>query len=205
MRKWTLQLAAAASIAACTLPVASDEAAAVALGFTPVDSITTPGGTVLVDVVVRGLEDAEPDQIVAAFDLDVAFDPAVVTATDVLFGTGLGAPGSPTEVFEDFDLSTPGIVDFAALSLLPDAVLDGMQGDQVTLATLVFQASTEEWQTSLTFVPDSVFGIDVKGAENELLVFEPVGSGSIRVVPEPGTFLLLAGGLVAIASRGRAR
>jgi len=62
----------------------------------------------------------------------------VVAATGVNFGAALGVLG--LEVLTNFDLATPGLVDFAALSLLSDADLAALQGDAVTLATLQFSA-----------------------------------------------------------------
>jgi hypothetical protein len=174
-------------------------ALAISIGFVPAVQTVGVGASVAVDVVVTGLE---PDQIVAAYDLDVAYDPLVVTAVSVSFGSGLGTLGS--EVLTDSDLATAGIVDFAAVSLRSDADLAASQGDAVTIATLHFTAAALG-ASSLTLVSAPPFGIDVKGLADGILAFDPVGDGAIHVVPEPSTLTLLGVGLLGFGGRARRR
>jgi cohesin domain-containing protein/PEP-CTERM motif-containing protein len=181
------------------LAVGPRAATAIGIGFVPAVQTVGLGANVAVDVVVSGLE---PDQIVAAFDLDVAYDPLVVTAMSVSFGSGLGALGS--EVLTDANLATAGIVDFAAVSLRSDADLAASQGDAVTLATLHFTA-TALGTSPLTLVSAPPFGIDVKGLADGILTFDPVGDGAIHVVPEPSTLVLVAAGLLGVGGCTRRR
>jgi hypothetical protein len=157
-----------------------------------------------VDIVVAGLEASDPDEIVSAFDLDVSYDPAIVVATGVTFYTSLGGP---EEWFYGAVLEV-GLVDLWEVSLLSDVELQGLQGDSVVLASLTFVALAAG-TTAIAFVPDLVFGIDVKGLNAEILALE-ASEGSITVegsqIPEPGTALLLACGLARLAlSRHRRR
>ena len=197
MRKWSiLAVALLTGLAIAPRPVA-----AISIGFVPAVQTVGLGANVSVDVVVSGLEASEIADVVAAFDLDVAYDPLVVAATGVNFGAALGVLG--LEVLTNFDLATPGLVDFAALSLLSDADLAALQGDAVTLATLQFSALALG-TSPLALISTAPFGIDVKGAANEILSFENVVGGAIHVVPEPSTVLLLTVGLVGLARRSPA-
>ncbi len=102
-----------------------------------------------VDVVVSGLSSA--NEIVAAFDLDVTYDPSILTATGVTFGTLLGDPA----LFEADNgvVLTSGRIDFWALSLLSDADLVLLQPDSFSLATFSFQ-TLGAGTTDLLFDPN---------------------------------------------------
>jgi hypothetical protein len=95
---------------------------------------------------------------VGAFDLDIGFNPALLTPTDITFGTFLGNP----DLLEALVASTisTGQVNIAEVSLLPPAPLDTMQPASFPLATLTFRALANSTATlALTGgVVDDAFG-----------------------------------------------
>lgn len=167
---------------------------AISLSFVPPSQEVLVGDLVTVDVVASGLEAVVPEEIVSAYDLDVSYDPGILQALSVTFGSLLGFS------LQNFDLSVPGVVDVAELSLESDTVLAALQPDSFILATLSFNA-VGIGTSALEFVPDLIFGIDVKGRDAQVLSLT-ASSGSATVVPEPGTLSLLGSGLaVAILLR----
>jgi hypothetical protein len=124
---------------------------------------------------------------VSAYDLDVTYDSSVLSATGVTFGLLLGDE-LLFEVLNASDVSVPGLVDFAQVSLLSDAELAALQSDPFTLATLEFDA-IGVGTSSLDFVFDAFN--DIKGRTALVLDVDP-GSGSVNVVPEPHAVLVFA-------------
>jgi len=136
---------------------------------------------------------------VGAFDLSVSFNPAVLSATGVTFGSLLGDP----LLFEALtgSLIFSGSVDFFEVSLLTPAELDALQTVSFTLATLSFNA-VGLGTTGLSFVP-GVAGFAVSDGFGDPLSIT-ANDGSVDVVaPEPGTLLLLGAGLGVLAIRAR--
>ena len=169
------------------------------LGFDPISQITYPGDLVNVDVVISGLHSMDPDEIVGGYDLWVEYNSGVLSATDVAYGTFLGGP---SDSFQGSDLSTPGVINLAELSLLSDAALNTLQPDTFKLCTLSFNA--EEPGTSiLSFAlhPD-LDSIDVKGLDTQILDLD-LETASVNVVPVPGSIMLLGSGLVGIVAWSR--
>lgn len=185
-------------------------ASAVSLDFQPANSIVSLNDSFDVDVVVSGLGSA--NEIVSAFDLDVVYDPLVLSATDFQFTTNLGSLDPfDFEVFFADSFITPGRIDFAELSVLSDAELDSRQGDSVVLGTMTFEAIAVG-VSSLVFDASTFPGIDIKGREALRLLNLDVGDGSVTVndvavIPLPGAAIFMLTGLlgIGVASRKRKR
>jgi len=160
-------------------------ASAISLSFVPPAQTVPIGQAVSVEVVISDLGDDE----VGDFDLDVSFDPTILTPTTVTFGALLGGP-TLFEAVTSFSF-LPGVVDFAEVSLLSPADLEALQPDSFTLATLFFD--TVGAGTS----PLSFTQVILDDAFAQPLTVQ-TGSGSVSAVPEPGTGILVGSGLIGL-------
>ncbi len=117
-----------------SLPWATS-ALALSVDFVPGSQTVPVGRPVSVDTVLSGLAAAGPPSV-GAFDLDVSFDPSILSPTGVTFGAFLGDPS----LFEALTASSflPGVVDLAEVSLLAPTDLDTLQPVSFALATLSF-------------------------------------------------------------------
>lgn len=180
--------------------------------FDPAVTNTTAGNIFAVDVVVSGFTALTPPLALSDFDLDVSYDPLLLNAVGVSFGTGLGAPPD----ISGFDLTSAGIVDLFAISFADYATLGGFQGDKFTLATLTFRA-VAPGTDSLAFVQDDAFIVDLINGDNQnpvngvdpatcqsLACVDVSGArvviGESNTVPEPNPLPLIAVGGLAIAA-----
>jgi hypothetical protein len=192
-------------------------AMATRIDLNPALTNTAAGSSFSVDVVISGLTDFAPSLALTDFDLDVSYDPSLMNASGVSFGTGLGTPPD----ISGFDLNTAGIVDLFAVSFAGYPTLRGFQGNSFTLATLTFLALAPG-TGSLSFVQDGSFIVDFINGENQ----DPVNGanpqtcqtlscidvGGARVVigegnpvSEPNPLLLLAAGALMMAAARRRR
>lgn len=194
------------------------------LELVPDATAVTTGDTVSVDVNISQLD----GDIVSAFSLFVAFDPDVLSVTDVQFGSDLGA--LETGLFCDpvfFPCSSqgatlpsdpggnPGLAEFSELSFLFDSELQSLQnGAASTLATLSFVASGVG-ATALSFVDFalapglSVPAGDVKGFFGDIIDPLTLRGTNITVaappvpVSEPAALPLLLLGMLLVGVRRR--
>jgi hypothetical protein len=193
----TLVLAAAACALSWSVP-----SGAVVIDFVPSDHTVPLGAAVGVDLVVSGLGDFTPPSL-GTFDLDVAYDEAILSAVSVTLTPLLGN-GALGETLEGVDLSTPGVIDLFVVSFLSELELDSLQPESFVLATLSFHAIA--LGTSALELTQVLLG-DPSGAELEWTA----GTGSITVtssgsqVPEPslGLFLTVALGLALTRAKPR--
>jgi hypothetical protein len=204
-----------AGLLAMVACVWSLQATATRIDLSPPLTNTTAGNSFSVGVVISGLNGPAPPLALTDFDLDISYNPSLLNALGVSFGTGLG---NPPDIF-GFDLSSVGIVDLFAVSFANYATLRGLQGDSFTLATLIFRALAPGTD-SLAFVNNGSFIVDLINADNQNPVnganpancrsLSCIDVGGARVViqrstvPEPNPLLLLGAAALALAFARRA-
>jgi len=197
MRKMTTLLAVLCGLSMAL--AASEEAQAIGIGFAPSSITASAGDSFFLDVVVTDLAGG----IVSAYDLDVIYDATLLSATSVSFGPLLGDVGT-FQVLEDFDLSTPGVVDLAQLSLLSDGALASLQPDDgFVIASLGFSVGTTGSST-IGFSFDAFN--DVKGVRASVLDVV-AGTATVRPpgapIPEPTAAAVFGAGILVVSWRHR--
>jgi|GEM_PF-3288631 len=148
------------------------------------------GETFTVDVLISGIEATQP---LNAFEFDIDYDPAILTAISIADAGFLPSPlGLPPLVVES-DINPPDVNYALATIGWGGGVGSG------TLAAIVFQG-----------IALGTSGLDL----NDVILSAPGGvqitpisieDGSASVVPEPATLFLLSSGLLSLAGLGRKR
>lgn len=173
-------------------------AEAASLSLVPSQATIGIGGGIAVDVVIADLGlGAAPT--VAGFDLDITFDPGVLSFVSVDFGGDLGVIGLETLLPSVNLLAGPTRVDLALSSLLSDATLDANQPASFVLATLHFTGLG--LGTSALAITQALLANTPGGAITTTLS----GTSIEVVVPEPGSLALVALGLAGFARAGTRR
>ena len=159
------------------------------------------GETFRIDIVISGLEQLQQPQLVRGYHLDLAYSPAIATATDVLFGDYLGLSHPLTSFLQKSAITDDNVM-LEENSLWSDPILSEAQPDSFRLASIDFLA-TDLGTLNFDFLPYLNFGIDVKGRGAQLLPVDHRG-GWVNInplsVPEPATVLLLGIGLFVLAA-----
>ncbi len=190
------------SLFGAALVMASSLASAASLSLQPGTQVITPGIAFSVDLRVSGVGSPGPGSI-GGFDLEISFDPGVLTLQSYALGGLLGDLGQ----FEAFDYSLvqSGKIQLTEVSLLPTATLDALQPTSFKLATMNFVAATATppGGSSVSITKLWVLGL----ATGQGLPVDEVSlsNATIAAVPEPSTYALMLAGLALLGATARRR
>lgn len=184
------------STPACVLAVlllfVALDAKAISFSMDPAGSVVGIGQSVDIDLNVSGLGDFAPDSL-GVYDIDVAWDPNIITLNTVSFGSDLSI------LFPSVQTVTPGAgtVNLFELSLDFPSDLDTFQPGSFTIATLTFEVI--DFGTSAVTPTVNVVG-DADGLPLQL---ESVTGATVSAIPEPTSAVLWMAGLLVVHRRLR--
>jgi hypothetical protein len=174
--------------------MASPASAAPILSLQPSATTVAEGASVSLDVAISGVDD------LYAFEFDLGFDPAFLSATGITEGSFLAAAGSTFFIPGMID-NPGGTVTFTAASLL--AAIPGVSGSG-TLATVNFTALAPGGS------PVNLFNVVLLDSTLSGITGTTSLNGSVTVagvtaatVPEPATLALVGTGLLLATRRRR--
>src|SRR5690242_10377195 len=177
----------------CLLPL---PALALQLELLPLPVATNANSSFDLVLQISGL--AADQQVVSSFDVLLTFDPAVVHATGVTFGTNLGGPLNSLTAS---DHATAGQLQASEVTFLSDAELLALQPDTLTLATLRFVAFAAG-TTSIEITSALLTGLEDPLAPGFATLLDPALAGtrvSVLEASEPESLALALAAWIAAA------
>jgi predicted extracellular nuclease len=183
------------ALGACALLPSFASAAVIAVS--PVSQNVAAGDTASVAVTISGITDGTSPSV-GAFDIDLDFNPALLSLAGVTFGSGLDVLGLGS--LQISGLSSPSHLNVTEVSFDLIADLNVLQAGAFTLFTVSFQALTEG-TSALALTLNAL-----SDAEGNALPATLVDGGvTVAPVPLPGALWLLLSGLAASAGALRRR
>lgn len=158
-------------------------------------------------------------EILSGYDISVSFNPAILSLSNVVFGSGLN--GGLLDASNQVTLSSAGGVEVADTATQSDATLQGSQANSFTLFTLNF-IGLAEGTDSIVLTSNLLAGHSEPDAFGDLIPVELTadlvsgaravvtqqggGGGGGGTVPEPASYGLAALALAGlVASRKRSQ
>lgn len=173
---------------------------AIVLKVNPISQNALLGNSIGFTLNIAGLGDSSAPSL-GVFDLDLNFDPAILTFHNVIFGDPV--LGDQLDLFglgslNTFDDTTPGMVNLYELSFDLPSDLNTLQIGSFTLASLTFDS------LALGISPLNISINSLGDAWGNHIVLDTVNNGSVAVatavpVGKPFTCLLLVSGLIGMA------
>ncbi len=169
------------------------QANAIMLSFDPLSTDATLGSGVNVNLVISGLGVATAPSL-GAFDLDVNYDSSLLTLSAVTFGDQLDLLGLGSITGET---SSMGLVNLFEISLDSTSILDSLQADSFSLATLSFNTlgvGSSLLDYSNVILSDAAgTPLEAGLTDGNINVLRPPGA-----VPEPAMLWLMGLGLAGM-------
>ena len=175
---------------AILIAASSGASAGISLSVTPSTQTITAGSLTTIDIRIDGLGAGVAPSL-GAYDVDLTFNPAVLSFVSAAFGDGV--LGNQLDLFGLGNVSSltesSGMVNLFELSLDTAADINSLQAAEFVLASLRFSGLSGG--TSLIGLSVNVLG-DADGAH----LAASLSSGSVVVtgatgVPEPATYTLV--------------
>ena len=179
------------------LSIAATCANAASISIEPASQTTTVGSSLSTTIRISDLSAGSAPSL-GAFDLNLAFDSAVLSFSGLSYGSGLDVLGLGSIRFSD--TSAPGVLNIGEISLDAEADLNTLQNGAFDLFTVTFQAigaGTSTLNLQINSLADAA-GLDLSASTTNASV-------SVAPVPLPAAAWLLMSGLVGLMGTARRR